>query len=238
MPFARSVRIGGALVAAACALSAPSTQAVAGARPQVDLSVSVTTTPEPFLPDGIVTVTMTVHNDGPDVAGATLPNQNSIIVYEKGYDITTQPPPYVLFEPGVGCSAYTEESEPIFPGPHIFFGFSYWFGPIGPGDSRTCTYRLQLDPSTRQDFATHWIVHTPNDDDVNPDNNRFDYTFVAAPAQASIPVPTLSAISLLILLVGLLFAVTSTHSRGQQSSLTTRSSPPHRRLSPFPRCRP
>jgi hypothetical protein len=43
-----------------------------------------------------------------------------------------------------------------------------------------------------------------NDDDINPDNDRFDYTFVAAPAQASIPVPTLSAISSLILSAGLL----------------------------------
>jgi hypothetical protein len=206
-----------ALLAAACSFIALSTDAVAGARPQVDLSVSVMTTPEPFVPGGIVTATMTVRNDGPETAGATLPNQNSIIVYEKGYDITTQPPPYVLFEPGVGCSAYAEESEPIFPGPHIFFGFSYWFGPIGPGDSRTCTYRLQLDPSTRENFATYWIVHTPNDDDINPENNRFDYTFVAAPSQASIPVPTLSAISLLILSAGLLFAVASARSRGQLS---------------------
>jgi hypothetical protein len=180
--------------------------------------VSVSTTPVPFAPGGIVTVTMTVHNAGPETAGATLPNQNSIIVYEKGYDITTQPPPYVLFEPGVGCSAYAEESEPIFPGPHIFFGFSYWFGPIGPGESRTCTYRQQLDPTTREDFATYWIVHTPNDDDINTDNNRFDYTFVGAPSQASVPVPTLSAIGLAILLAALLFAAINARRRGQPLS--------------------
>jgi hypothetical protein len=150
---------------------------------------------------------MTVRNDGPEAAGATVPNQNTIIVFEKGYDITTQPPPYVLFEPGVGCSAYAEESEPIFPGPHIFFGFSYWFGPIDPGDSRTCTYRLQLDPTTRQDFATYWIVHTTNDDDINPYDNRFDYAFVAGPAQ---PVPAASAIGLLALSAGLLLAVAGT----------------------------
>jgi len=202
MSFVRSVRIS-VLFAAACTLGMPSTLAVAGARPQVDLSVSVTMTPEPFVPGGIATVTMTVRNDGPEVAGATVPNQNTIIVFEKGYDITTQPPPYVLFEPGMGCSAYAEESEPIFPGPHIFFGFSYWFGPIDPGDSRTCTYRLQLDPTTRQDFATYWIVHTTNDDDINPDNNRFDYAFVAGPPQ---PVPAASAIGLLTLSAGLLLA--------------------------------
>jgi hypothetical protein len=171
----------------------------------VDLSVSVIATPAPFDPDGRITVRMTVHNAGPETAGATLPDQNSIIVYEMGYDITTQPPPYVLFEPGVGCSAYAEESEPIFPGPRIFFLFSYWFGPIAPGDSRTCTYRLQLDPSTRNSFTTFWNVHTPNDDDINPNNNRFDYTFIAPAAPSvSLPVPTLSVVGLWILSVGLL----------------------------------
>lgn len=187
----------------ACALGVVPLTTSAGTRPQVDLSVSIASSPQPFVPDGIITATMTVRNDGPETAGATLPGQNAIIVYEKGYDVTTQPPPYWMFEPATGCSNYAEESEPIFPGPHLFLGYSYWFGPIAPGESRTCTYRLQLDPSTRRSFATYWTVRTPNDEDINPTNDRFDYTFVAgAPA----PVPALSAAGLLMLLAALLLA--------------------------------
>lgn len=177
-----------AILILACALGVSS--AVAGTRPQVDLSVSVSTTPEPFVPGGVVTVTMMVRNEGPDTAGATLPGQKSIAVLENSYDITTSPPPYVLFEPSTGCSAYAEESEPVFPGPRFFYSFSFWFDPIGPGESRTCTYRLRVGESTRESFDTYWLVHTPNDDDVDPADDRFDYTFVAAPPAPPAPVPS------------------------------------------------
>jgi hypothetical protein len=211
MAFIRSVRIG-ALVAAGCTLSAPSMQAIAGTRPQVDLSVSVSTTPVPFVPGGVGTVTMTVYNAGPETAGATLQNQRSIIVYEKPYDVVGQPPPFLFFEPAVGCSAYAEFSEyiPGLPGGGITLLNSYYFDSIADGQSRTCTYRIEFLPTTQESFATYWRVHTTNDDDINPDNNRFDYTFVATPSKASIPVPTSSAISLLILSAGLLFAVAGT----------------------------
>lgn len=185
-------------------------QAIAGTRPQVDLSASVSTTPVPFIPDGIGTVTMTVHNAGPDAAGSTLPEMREIVVLEKPYDVVGQPPPFVLFEPAVGCSAYAEFSEyiPGLPGGGIKLLNSYYFDDIAPGESRTCTYRIQFLPSTQEGFETYWrVTDSANDDDINPDNDRFDYTFIAAPSQASIPVPTLSAISLLILSAGVLLAV-------------------------------
>jgi hypothetical protein len=208
MSFARSIRIG-ALVATACTLVVPSAQAIAGTRPQVDLSVSVTTTPQPFVPGGIGTVTMTVHNAGPDAAGSTLPDMREIVVLEKPYDVVGQPPPFAFFEPAVGCSAYAEFSEyiPGLPGGGITLLNSYYFDDIAPGESRTCTYRIQFLQSTQASFATYWrVTDSANDDDINPDNDRFDYTFVAAPL-AFVSVPTLSAISLLILSAGLLSIV-------------------------------
>jgi len=193
-------RLGAALTCVA------SVSAIAGARPQVDLSVSVTTSPEPFVPGGIVTVTMTVHNAGPDTAGATLPNQRSIIILEKAYDIVDRPPPFVLLEPATGCSAYAHVSEPIpgVPGGGIAFLFSYYFDAIGPGESRTCIYRVRFLPSTQEDFATDWLTTSPNDDDINPSNNRFDYTFVAAEPPAPVAVPALSPASWFLLGFGLL----------------------------------
>ena len=87
---------------------------------------------------------MTVYNAGPETAGATLPNQRSIIVYEKPYDVVGQPPPFLFFEPAVGCSAYSEFSEyiPGVPGGGITLLNSYHFDSIAPGESRTCTYRM------------------------------------------------------------------------------------------------
>jgi len=191
-----------------CVLGLALSSAIAGTRPQVDLSVSVTTTPIPFEPGGIVTVTMTVHNAGPEAAGATLPSQRSIIVREKPYDIVTQPPPFALFEPAVGCSAYAEESEPIpgLPGGGVTLLFSYYFDAIDPGETRTCTCRVEFLSSTLTDFATYWRTTTPNDDDVDPSNNRFDYTFVAGSPQSAVSVPTLSLGSMLLLSFGLLLA--------------------------------
>lgn len=178
----------------------------AGTRPKVDLSVSVTTTPVPFVPGGIGTVTMTVHNAGPETAGATLPNQKLVIVLEKPYDIVTQPPPFLLFEPAVGCSAYAQESEPIpgLPGGGITLLFSYYFDAIAPGESRTCTYRVEFLPTTQADFATYWDTTSPNDDDIDQNNDRFNYTFIAPAAPSvSASVPALSLVGLCMLCVGL-----------------------------------
>lgn len=197
-----------ALLAAACSFIALSIDAIASDRPQVDLSVSVATTPEPFVPGGIVTVTMTVRNAGPEAAGATLPNQSSIIVREKPYDIVTQPPPFLFFEPANGCSAYAEESEyiPGLPDGGITLLYSYYFGVIAPGETRTCIHRIQFLPSTQMDFATYWRVTSPNDDDIVPENNRFDYTFIAGPSAETVAIPALSAVSLLVLAGGMLLA--------------------------------
>jgi hypothetical protein len=199
----------GAILASIVALNTLSLPAMAGNRPQVDLSVSVSTTPERFVADGIATVTMVVHNAGPDTAGGVLPNEPYIIVYEKPYDIVTRPPPFILPEPSTGCTAYVEESEyiPGLPGGGITLMFSYWFDVIPSGQSRTCTYRVQFLPSTLESFETRWIVRTSNDDDVNESNNRFDYTFVAASLHAAVSVPALSLYSLVLLGFSLLLTV-------------------------------
>lgn len=196
MPSAKSKR-SFALFAFAYLLSA---QALAGDRPQVDLSVSVSMTPASFSPGSTATVTMVVHNAGPDTAGAVLQGEPYIVVYEKGYNIVAQPPPFILPEESQGCTAYVEESEyiPGLPGGGITLLFTYWFGAIPPGESRTCTYSVQFLTTTVETFETHWTVRSSNDDDINPDNDRFDYTFVAAPHSAN-SVPALSSIALLIL---------------------------------------
>ena len=206
MPSFRKVTVA-AVLAAAGAL--PSNTVAASTRPQVDLSVSVTTAPVPFVPGGVGTVTMTVHNAGPDTAGSVLPDQREIIVFEHGYNVTNNPPPYELFEPAEGCSAYAEYSEYI-PGQGVFLLFSFYFDDIAAGASRTCTYRVRFLASTRESFATSWLVSdSANDDDINPGNNRFDYQFLASIS----PVPALSPVGALALGMGLMLVGAWTQQR-------------------------
>ncbi len=94
--------------------------------------------------------------------------------------------------------------------------FSYWFDAIPAGESRTCTYRVHVLPSTVESFDTHWTVRSSNDDDINPDNDRFDYTFVAAPPAPPVPVPSGPAWGWAGLALGLL--VTARQTLGKMRS--------------------
>jgi len=191
--------------------------ALAGGRPQVDLSIDVSVTPDTFVPGGVSTVTLRVHNAGPDVAGGVVPGWSFLEVFEKPYNIVDQPPPFIVPEPGEGCTVYVEESEyiPGEPGGGITLMWSYWFDPIGPGETRICTYRAHMLETTTESFDTYWRVHTAADDDTNPDNNRVDYTFVAAPRAAAVPVPGLSATALIVLGMMLAWAAMTHRKRGR-----------------------
>jgi hypothetical protein len=167
----------------------------AGSRPIVDLSLEVTVTPVPFIPGGRGEVTLVLRNAGPEAAGATLPNQDSLAVLEDPFVITTQPPPFFILKQGVGCIVDTFVSEIMDDGNYIL---QYWFSfdAIGPGESRTCVYGIDFLPSTRHDFQTGWSIHSPNDEDINPANGRVDYVFRAPIAQ----VPALSPANIFALM--------------------------------------
>jgi len=192
-------------------------QTLAGSRPQVDLSIEVSVTPEQFVAGGISIVTLRVHNEGPDVAGGVYPNEQTIIVLEKPYDIVGGPPPFIIPEAGDGCTVYVEESEyiPGLPEGGITLMWSYWFDAIAPGESRTCTYRAHMLETTTESFDSYWRVYAPTDDDTDPDNNRVDYTFVAAPRAAVVPVPGLSSMALIVLGMMLVLAASMHRKRGR-----------------------
>jgi len=171
----------------------------AGMRPQVDVSLQVTTAPVPFVPGGHAVVTMTVHNAGPDAAGATVPNQDTIVVFEDGFIITTQPPPFTIPAQGEGCVIDTYVSDPL-PNGDIGLVYIFYFDSIAAGESRVCTYGIDFDPSIRNDFATGWLVTSSNDDDSDLSNNRADYVFQGSPHS----IPILSWQGLAVLGTGLL----------------------------------
>lgn len=183
--------------------SLPIDLAWAGSRPQVDLSIEVNVSPPDFVPGGRNTVTMMIRNAGPDTAGATVPNQDTINVYQGDFIVTTRPPPFEIAEPVAGCWIERFVSEPTEDW-NILLTFIFRFGPIPAGESRTCTYDIQFYPDTRRSFPTGWLLTSPNDDDTDRSNNRFDYEFRARP----VSIPTLSPISSALLGFGLLWLAT------------------------------
>jgi len=167
--------------------------------PQVDLYVSVSTDPVPFVPGGRGTVALTLHNAGPDAAGTTFPGTYAIDVIQSGFIITSHPPPYEIRGPVEGCFIAETITEPL-PNGDIGLVWEFYFDVVSPGASRTCTFGIEFYPSTRDSFTTSWIAVSPNDEDTNPGNNRVHYTFAAPP----VSIPTASSRGLIGLGISLL----------------------------------
>lgn len=187
--------------------------AQAGGSPQVDLSVSVAVSPPTFVPGGTSTVALTVHNAGPDAAGTTTATP-SVVVYGGDFVVTHQPPPYEVVVPASGCGVERFVSEPL-PDANIRLVFIYYFDTIAPGQSRTCTFDVQFDPSTVANVENDWEAMS-FDTDVNPSNNVLPYTFFSTPAApASTAVPTLTTFGNVLLGLGLAIAAIGTRRRAR-----------------------
>lgn len=180
--------------------------ATAGDRAQVDLSIHVDMTPDTFVPSGTNTFSITVHNAGPGDAGASRPDDLPIAVYGSSIIFPpTEPPPLdISYEVDGGCYLW-RFSEPLPNGNWVLL-YSYSLEPIPAGQSRTCTSSIVFSPLATTSITTNWRVSALADDDINPDNNRVDYTFVAAPPAPPAPVPAGSSLALACLGLALLLA--------------------------------
>lgn len=181
---------------------------LAGTRPQVDLSVSVEMSPAVFVPGGRTRVELTLHNAGPDTAGAIPPQPYRNFVAGDPFDVTTSPPLFEVVEIISGCAIERFVTEPS-PDNRIYLQFAYYFNEIHAGQSRTCIFDIVFDSSATTSFQNGFLAYANvNDREWNPANNRLDYTYVAAyVAQPAVPVPALSMIGFIILLSTLIFAV-------------------------------
>jgi hypothetical protein len=175
---------------------------LAGERPRVDLSLDVTVSPRQFMPGSEHVVTLAVHNNGPDIAGAVLPDMTTIFVIEDQFYDADGGPPFEIRDPVVACRADKFLAEP-----NVSVSFVFFFGPIPPGESRTCTYGLEIYPWIVASFPTGWQVYTPNDDDSDPSNDRVDFLFQPA-GEAPAAVSTFSRLGALLLVTSLLFVAT------------------------------
>jgi hypothetical protein len=166
---------------------------------RVDVSVSVSVAPVPFAPGGRSTVSLTIHNAGPDAAGTANPGPYAIDVIQRGFIITHFPPPYEIRNPVAGCRITETITEPL-PNGDIGLVWEFYFDVLQAGASRTCTFDIEFYPFTRDSFTTGWLANPGyHEIDSNPDNNRVSYTFRAA----AVPIPATSGFSLLMLTIGL-----------------------------------
>lgn len=172
--------------------------AYAQAQSVVDVSVSVVTAPVPFLPGGTGTISLTVHNAGPDTATI-----GDTTLTQSGFVITSTSPPYQDVSTSTpGCNFSHQVLGPNPMGLLVWQNF-YSFGAILAGESRTCVFNVQFLASTTHSFSTSWILFPPNSIDTNPDNNRVDYTFIAI-GDVPVPLPIASWPLLLLLGAGLI----------------------------------
>lgn len=117
----------------------------------------------------------------------------------------TQPAPLEILGIQTGDCGFFRVSEPL-PNGNWVVQFNYLFDPIAAGESRTCTSDIEFSTVAMAEIPTNWQVDSPRDDDVNADDNRFDYTFVAAPPAPPAPVPAGSSFALACLGLALLLA--------------------------------
>lgn len=202
--------------------------ALAGTRPQTDLSLSANMSPSTFSPGGRNTVELTLRNTGPDAAGS-IPNRPlTLYVGGDGFYITNSPPPYEVVPPISGCSVERFVSEPL-PDGNIGMAFVYYFDAIPAGQSRTCTFDVVFHTSTTTSLPSGFYAFPNiNDSDLNLANNRFDFVFVAnrGPVSAA-PVPAVSGPGLLSLVAGLILIVGwRVAARKRLDSASARSGPP------------
>ncbi len=182
----------------------PSIALAGSSQPNVDLSLGVSITPSEFTQNGRQTVSLTVYNAGPDVAGSIPGTSASIYVAEDAFYITdTISPPFNVVAPISGCYVDTFITEPL-PDNRVAFLYIFNFDPIAAGSSRTCTYDIAYYPGTRNSFPSGWTVYTVNDTDTNPTNDYLPNVFTAAPA--SVPAMSNFVTATLIFVVWLLGA--------------------------------
>ena len=170
------------MYAAAFSIAAlvPPRAAIAGELPVADVSVSVTVMPNAFRPSDTGIIELTMHNHGPDAAGADYPGSLGNLIAQRAFlfnDPTLRPPYRIL--PGVtGCDVM---GELVGPNVNLQWGYiwSFDYPPIPAVESRTCRIPIQFSAAPFESFDTNWRIST-NPEDPDLTNNTVAWRFVAA----------------------------------------------------------
>ena len=178
--------------------------AMGGSPPVADVSLSVEVTPNIFGPLSTGEIALTLHNDGPDTAGATGVSGN--VVFQKAFLLArpSDPPPYQVLPGTTGCNVTFDLFGPNVNGVWGFV-WSYYYAPLAAGASKTCRVPIRFIDMPLESFDTNWRIFNP-DEDPNQSNNIAYYRFIAGvPLIPAEPVPGLSLISTLLLAFSVLF---------------------------------
>lgn len=189
----------------------PCASAPASARAQVDLSIEVSMDPPLFVPGGHNLFSVTIRNAGPDDAGTIFPDEKPVRVFGTSIVFPpTQDVPIDIRGVRSGDCWLDIYSEPLQNGNWVV-QYSYFFDPIPAGTSHTCTSDVYFSTLAPQRTLVNWRVTSSNDTDIDPSNNRVDFTFMAEPPA---PVPAGSALASVTLVVGMWLAGAWARRRG------------------------
>lgn len=172
-----------------------------------DVSIQVQVAPETFWPGSSQVITMTLHNDGPDVAGGGSNLAFPVDVLQRGITLPNQSTsdiPYNVFAAPSGCRVGWQVVGPL-PDLSFILIWSYHFQPIPAGGSRTCTIPITFYDHATTNIPTHWWAYrVPSDPDWS--NNLATYEFVRGSPPPPRPVPLLSITGAAVLTMGLALA--------------------------------
>lgn len=168
--------------------------------PQVDLSVSGKISPNPLPVGGVGLATITVHNSGPDTAGAVLPT-STIVIVQDPFDITFGPAPIRITDVQEDCGFEDFFSDADEQG-HVYEIFLFYMGPIAAGQDRSCSYKVASNGAAAgTTIPAGWLVDASIDHDTNNANNSFPYSLQVASAS---PLPATSPFAILAAAFGVL----------------------------------
>jgi hypothetical protein len=158
--------------------------------PVADVSVSVVVAPDAFGPLSTGVIELTLHNDGPDPAGAVYPGSLGNLIAQRAFLLTqpSQRAPYQVLPGVTGCNIF---GQLVGPNINMMWGYiwTYHYPPIPAGESRTCRIPIQFPEQPFESFDTSWRIST-NPEDPDLTNNVVNYRFVAGvPLQPARRVP-------------------------------------------------
>lgn len=170
-----------------------------------DLSIDVSVTPATFWPGSSATIAMTLHNAGPDVAGAGSTIPFPIFVLQRGIPLPTMSVtdiPYNIYVRPQGCNVASEVVGPL---PDLSFQlvWTFHFAAIPAGESRSCEIPITFYNHATSSFPTYWLAF-PDPTDPNLLNNRVNYEFVRGAPPPPTPVPIFSSWGRALQALGLL----------------------------------
>jgi hypothetical protein len=166
--------------------------------PLVDLALEAAVEPPGITPpDSWGTLTLTVTNLGPDVAGAS---PSSVGIFSNRFEYVEGVGAMIEFFNDSDCFFQRTVLEGIPGSDLIEIEFSLFMSdPLLPGETASCRARFYINPAAQGTIVNTWFVSPLLFEDPDPSNDTVSLFFQVSPDV----IPTLSGIGLASLILGL-----------------------------------